>query len=159
MLSADFITINTLRISSFGKYSELEVSIDTVPGIFEKLLPDVAQEYKTQIENGECVIRYRFTYLDGSSYSIGYKVGEEEKNSIVKIKSPYNFYNLEKPKGNIVGFMFCNDDIDDKAFSFDKITNISLLDFTFTVELFSVKTNSLVSHTTTKGTSFAEAVL
>lgn len=139
-----FITMKPVSLSKISGHTELEISVDTVPGIYEKVKPSIYNDYKEQIENGTCVIRYRYTSLFDASYRITYKVGNDIRVKELKIKSPYGFYNLEKEKENRVGFLIENKAVDSK-FETDNLLKIDLMNFYMTVDLYSYDTKNIVS--------------
>ena len=141
---SSFITMKPTALSTMGDYTELEISVDTVPGIYEKVKPNIYKDYKDQIANGTCKIRYRFTSLFGSSYRITYMVGSETKVAVLKIDSPYGFYNLEKDTNNRVGFLIKNSDVA-PDFDPENLVKIDLMDFYVTVDLYNYDTKNVVN--------------
>lgn len=141
---SSFVVMKPTSISTIGEYTELEISADIVPGIYEKVKPSIYNDYKEQINNGTCKIRYRFTSLFDASYRITYTVGDQTKVAVLKIDSPYTFYNLEKETNNRVGFLIKNSDIADD-FDPDNLKKIDLMDFYVTVDLYNYDTKNVVS--------------
>lgn len=141
---SSFITMKASSISKLGDYTRLEISVDTVPGIYEKVKPSIYNSYKKSIENGTCKIRYRYTSLSSASYRITYQVDNAIKVKDVLIKSPYTFYNLENDKDNRVGFLIKNSDVGDD-FETDNIIKVDLMNFYMTVDVYNYDTKNIVS--------------
>lgn len=153
-----FVETKPVKFSNYGGFTQVDINMDTVPGIYELLKPDIYYEFEEKINSGICYVRYRLTGLGDASYLIKYKVNNEVKSKTIKINSPYDHYNLPYKSGNVVGFIF-EDRLIGDDFVYSNLVSFGLANFMFTVDLYSNETNDIVNSKANSTTPFGFVTL
>lgn len=148
---SDFATYRQGRASSYAGYTQIDMSFDRTPGIYERLKASVYQNNLSDIEKGVLTIRYRLTSLSTGKYRIVHKENGESVTSTIKVDTPVDYVNLNNDKNNEVGFILQDQvhDVDKKvdySFSgFSSIESMELIGLYFTVDMFKPSTGAIIT--------------
>jgi hypothetical protein len=140
-----FITVEPSRSSSFSGYTQVDIKVGKVAGIYEELMPSVYESNKALIDSGVVYIRYQFASLGLTSYLISYKSGSETVTSSVPVSTPVDYCILDGDQGIEVGFLLDDSDVGD-GFSYDSLVSVLLQSFTVKLDLYDTSTNSITAH-------------
>ena len=153
----NFLNIKPISVTTIGDFTELVISADCVPGIYERVKPVPYLDNKERIDSGDCIIRYRFTNLPAASYRITYTVGEASEVKVMKVNTPVTFYNLEKDTDNRIGLLINNKDVGDN-FDSANLVKIELMEFIITIDLYD-KESKTVNTNYTYNVTFGSSTL
>lgn len=142
----EFITVKTSRASYFSGYTQFDISVDRVPGIYEKVKADMYETLKDGIKDGTYRIRYQFNALSSASYKVTFMKDGVETTKTVSVKTPakQDYILLEKDSNNEIGFIFENSQYDED-FNYANITSIALEGFSVKLDVYSDTNNSIVT--------------
>lgn len=151
---SDFITYRQGKASTYAGYTQVDLNIDKVPGVYERIKADSYANNKTEIDKGNLTIRYRLTSLSSGSYRIKYKKDGGSETTSVNIETPVDYVILSSDKNNEVGFILKdeihtdNTDAKDVDYNFGGFKNIETMDYVgmyITLDLFKSSNGSIVT--------------
>lgn len=147
---SEFIKVSSSRASYFSGYTQFDVSVDRVPGTYEKVNKKIYDSFKNSIAAGDYRIRYQFYALSQAYYRVKYLSNGAEKEARFKVSTPTNldFALLEKDSNNEVGFIFNNSEYGED-FSYSNIQSIALEGFSVKLDIYSDENNAIATKSNT----------
>ncbi len=154
---SDFIEYKAGIASSFGGYTQVDLNVTKIPGIYEDLKEAVQEEFAESLANGSCTLRYQFYALTLSSFVISYKNGTETISKTVRVSSPVSYCLIEGGENSEVGFIFKDADVGE-SFTYENIQAITLKNFYIKLDIYNNETHSIVKKSSI-ATRFGEMTL